>query len=42
MKPDFSRDLRRAASRGLLEAQQQQQPLTDHWQQLVSEFQHTP
>ena len=26
---------------GLLEAQQQQQPLTDHWQQLVSEFQHT-
>ncbi|MGN7972855.1 flagellar assembly protein FliH [Serratia plymuthica] len=26
---------------GLLEAQQQQQPLTAHWQQLITEFQHT-
>ncbi|CAI0722663.1 flagellar assembly protein H [Serratia proteamaculans] len=37
----FLAGMEEGRQQGLLEAQQQQQPLTAHWQQLVTEFQHT-
>jgi flagellar assembly protein FliH len=37
----FQAGMEEGRQQGLLEAQQQQQPLTAHWQQLVTEFQHT-
>lgn len=37
----FQAGMEEGRQQGLLEAQQQQQPLTVHWQHLVTEFQHT-
>ncbi|QGH63192.1 flagellar assembly protein FliH [Serratia proteamaculans] len=37
----FQAGMEEGRQQGLLAAQQQQQPLTAHWQQLVTEFQHT-
>lgn len=37
----FQAGLEEGRQQGILAGQQQQQPITDHWQQLVTEFQHT-
>ncbi|CAI1078199.1 flagellar assembly protein FliH [Serratia fonticola] len=37
----FQAGLEEGRQQGILAGQQQQQPITEHWQQLVTEFQHT-
>ncbi|HEJ9094141.1 TPA: flagellar assembly protein FliH [Serratia odorifera] len=37
----FQTGLEEGRQQGILQGQQQQQPLTEHWQNLVNEFQHT-